>query len=307
MQRETSGLLVIDKPVNITSAQAVAIVKKTFNLKKVGHTGTLDPFATGVLVCCINSATRLSDFLIKNKKKYEALLHLGIETDTQDLSGQIISECNEIYFSEQKIRAAFQRLVGISKQAPPVYSALKHEGVPLYKLARSGKPIHKAPRQISIESIKVLNINLPEIHFEVTCSSGTYIRTLGADIGTALGCGAYLKKLKRLENNGFSITSAINLTQIKKIASSEESDKVFSENLVIMADVPLNMPFRMVNDTLSAMIKHGKTITEQHIPQKKIENKTKMIKVIDNDNNLIAILNYDNKTKRYKYCCVFTS
>ena len=307
MQRQASGILVIDKPVNTTSAQAVAIVKKTFNLRKVGHTGTLDPFATGVLVCCINNATRLSDFLIKDKKKYAALLHLGIETDTQDLSGQIISECNEIYFTEEKIRAAFQLLEGISEQVPPAYSALKHNGVPLYKLARSGNPIQKAPRPVNIESIKILNINLPEIHFEVVCSSGTYIRTLGADIGTALGCGAYLKKLKRLENNGFPITSAINLTQIKKIASSEEADKILSENLVVMTDIPLNMPFRMVSDTLSTMIKHGNIITEKHIPQKKIENKTKLVKIIDKDNNLIAILNYDNKTKRYKYCCVFTS
>ena len=169
-RKELNGVIVIDKPPGITSANVVARVKKLLKAKKAGHTGTLDPFATGVLVCCINRATKLSRFFLHGKKRYEAILQLGVETDTQDLTGNVINVCHNLEFSEKAIQSAFKRFEGKIEQLPPVYSALKHKGVPLYKLARSKKPVQKPARQVSIITLKILKIKLPFIRFEVLCS-----------------------------------------------------------------------------------------------------------------------------------------
>ena len=147
---KVSGILVVDKPAGLTSAKVVARVKKLLGARKVGHTGTLDPFATGVLICCINKATKLSRFFLKGWKKYTAVLHLGIETDTQDSTGSVISVVNAVALDERFIRTVFQQFEGTIEQVPPVYSALKHKGVPLYKLARNGKPVQKPARQVTI-------------------------------------------------------------------------------------------------------------------------------------------------------------
>ena len=190
---EFSGIIVVDKPANITSARVVAVIKKRLGARKVGHTGTLDPFATGVLICCINKATKLARFFLQGWKKYTAVLHLGIETDTQDSTGSIISTSDRIDCSEKKIQSVIQQYEGTIEQFPPLYSALKYKGVALYKLARSGKPVQKPARRVFISYIKILEIRLPFIRFETFCSAGTYIRTLCADIGTSLGCGGHLK------------------------------------------------------------------------------------------------------------------
>jgi tRNA pseudouridine55 synthase len=182
MPYKSSGIIVVDKPADITSARVVARIKKFFGAPKAGHTGTLDPFATGVMVCCINNATRLSRFFLHGNKKYEALLHLGIETETQDSTGTIIATCDEVHFSDKTIQTVFKQFEGTLYQHPPIFSALKHKGIRLYKLAREGKPVQKPPRRISISYIKILEIDQPLIRFEVSCSAGTYIRTLCADI-----------------------------------------------------------------------------------------------------------------------------
>ena len=210
-----SGILVVDKPAGISSAKVVAIVKKALSAKKVGHAGTLDPFATGVLVCCINKATKLAQFFLQSKKKYIALVHLGVETDTQDLTGNITSESNKVHFSENKIRSVFKRFEGKIEQFPPVFSALKHKGVPLYKLARKGKPVQKPSRSVFISYIDILDINLPFVRFEVLCSSGTYVRTLCSNIGTSLGCGGHLKELRRTESSQFSIQDAVSVSELE--------------------------------------------------------------------------------------------
>ncbi len=186
-QTDLDGILVIDKPANLSSARVVAAVKKALKAGKAGHAGTLDPFAEGVLICCINQATRLAGFLLHGTKKYIAELKLGQETDTQDLTGTVVATANTVDYSPQTIQSVFESFKGSIEQLPPVYSALKHKGVPLYKLARRGQPVQKPPRQVQIYDICVDDVDLPYVRFEVSCSAGTYIRTLGADIGQKAG------------------------------------------------------------------------------------------------------------------------
>ncbi|MDP2645162.1 MAG: tRNA pseudouridine(55) synthase TruB [Desulfobacterales bacterium] len=226
---DLNGVIIIDKAADMTSAQVVSVVKKTLKVKKVGHTGTLDPFATGVLICCINRATKLSKFFLSGNKKYDAMLHLGIETDTQDATGKITATSDPVNFSEGEIRDACKKFEGAGMQLPPVFSALKHNGRPLYKLARKGQPVQKPARPIVIHYIKIGRIDLPFVHFEVSCSSGTYIRTLCADIGRALGCGGHLKELKRIESSGLTLNEAFSLEELKKaVFSGQISDKIIS-------------------------------------------------------------------------------
>ncbi|MBF0118489.1 MAG: tRNA pseudouridine(55) synthase TruB [Desulfobacterales bacterium] len=216
MENNESGVLIIDKPKDITSSRVVSIVKRTICAKKVGHAGTLDPIATGVLICCINNATKLSSQFLQSNKIYEAVLHLGIETDTQDLTGKITGECRVPELTENKITNVFKSFEGEGEQIPPIYSALKHNGVPLYKLARKGIAIQKEKRRIFLKNINVISIDLPYIKFEVECSGGTYIRTLCSDIGKKLDCLGHMKELKRTMAGGFFTREAITLEELKQ-------------------------------------------------------------------------------------------
>ncbi len=306
MQFEENGIIIIDKPAGITSAKVVAHLKKITGAFKAGHTGTLDPLATGMMVCCINRATRLARFFLAGDKKYEAVLYLGKETDTQDATGKTTAVCNSIRLTSQRIREVFKEFEGSMEQAPPVFSSLKHKGIPLYKLARQGRPIQKPPRQILIHYLKISDIDIPEIHFEVSCSSGTYIRALCADIGRRLGCGGHLKSLRRIESCGFSINQACDL---KKVETLSKSGKL-SERLVSMADAVSRMAGYTSDTILSEKIITGKKITAkdfENIPfiEKKGGAFKNFIKIIDKENNLLAVLEDTGKTEQYDYCCVF--
>lgn len=297
---ELSGIVIVDKPAGITSARIVALVKKLFGAKKAGHTGTLDPFATGVMVCCINKATKLARFFLHGWKKYEAVLHIGVETDTQDSTGTITSTNDRVVFSEQSIRSVFNRFEGTYEQIPPVFSALKHQGVPLYKLARQGKPVQKPARRVSISYINILDINLPAIRFETLCSAGTYIRTLCADMGKSLGCGGHLRELRRIESNGFLISEAATLSELEKLAlSGKVSDRVIS-----MANALIDIPEYIADKVLIEKIVHGRIITKKDIMPGQIKNLKDLIKIVDSDKDLIAILHYGKESNIYKYCCV---
>ncbi len=296
-----NGIIVIDKPADITSARVVARVKALLNVGKAGHTGTLDPFATGVLVCCINDATKLARFLLHGNKKYEAVLQLGVETDTQDFTGNIISTCNQTEFSDKQLRSAFKKFEGDVKQLPPVYSALKHKGVPLYKLARKGKPVQKPARDIFISSINILETALPAIRFQVSCSAGTYIRTLCSDIGKVLGCGGCLKELRRIESSGFTIKESVTLPELERLALSNK----LSERIISMADTLQNMPEHIADKALTDKIIHGNTITMLDGIGKHAEDKDGFIKILDTNKDLIAVLNFKKDSNRYNYCCVF--
>jgi len=308
-QKNLSGILVVDKPAGISSARVVAIVKKALSVKKVGHTGTLDPFATGVLVCCINDATKLAIFFLQGQKKYTALAHLGVETDTQDSTGIVISKCNKINFSENLIRSVFKRFEGKIEQLPPVFSALKHKGVPLYKLARKGKPVQKPSRSVFISYINILDINLPFVRFEVLCSSGTYIRTLCSDIGTALGCGGHLKELRRTESSQFSVRDAVAVSELEELAKCGK----LSRRLINMSDALKDMNSFIANDDLTQKIFHGSIITKKDVfhdlvksqPGDQADDQNSLFKILNSKNKLIAVLTFDKGKNKFKYNCVF--
>src|SRR5512136_1413458 len=213
-----NGIVVINKPAGLSSAGVVARVKRLLQARKVGHTGTLDPFARGVLVCCLNQATRLARFLVESPKTYEGVLTLGVETDTQDATGRVTAERDGTGVTEEDLRRVLQRYEGDYHQAPPTYSALKHEGVPLYTLARRGRPVQKPAREVFIYHLRRRAAELPRVRFEVRCSAGTYIRTLCADIGRDLGCGGHLSELTRLESGGFTLNEALTLEDLEDLA-----------------------------------------------------------------------------------------
>ena len=302
MRCELSGIIVVDKPANITSAKVVAHVKKLLGAGKVGHAGTLDPFATGVLICCINKATKLARFFLSGKKKYEAVLHLGAETDTQDSTGTVISTCDNNQFSEETIRSVFKQFEGTVEQLPPVYSALKHKGTPLYKLARKGKPHQKPARRIYISYIKILEIKLPMIRFEVSCSAGIYIRTVCSDIGKALKCGGYLKELRRIESSGFTIKNAISLSGLEKLVLTGK----ISDRMIDMTNALQDMPEYIADSTLTKTVMHGNIISNKDFPWGQPENSKDFIKIVDDHQNLLAVLNYNKEKNNYNYCCVFS-
>ncbi|MBT3310803.1 MAG: tRNA pseudouridine(55) synthase TruB [Desulfobacterales bacterium] len=316
MNEELCGIVIVDKPADISSAKAVAEIKKIFGVKKAGHTGTLDPFATGVLICCLNKATRISGFFLHGNKKYEGVLHLGIETDSFDCTGSITSKCDRNdtgscklcdKISEKNIYDVFNQFQGPLEQLPPVFSALKHNGVPLYKLARKGQPVQKPPRNIYISEIKVLDINLPYIRFSVSCSAGTYIRSLCSDIGNALGCGGNLKSLKRTESCGFTIKEAITLPELKELSGRKE----ISEKVISLSKALRDMPAYIADDVFEYKILNGQPITEK-LNILNSENVSsgqigKHIKVVNSNDNLLAIIKFDTEKNKYQYCCVFNN
>jgi tRNA pseudouridine 55 synthase len=205
-----NGVIIIDKPAGKTSHDVVSAVKKILGAKKAGHTGTLDPMATGVLPVCLNEATKLARFLSEDSKEYLATMLLGVKTDTLDTEGKIISQSQKVV-TEDEIRTALANMVGKIVQVPPAFSAVKYCGKPLYKWARRGLMLEAAPREIEIQSLVIEDISYPRVIFRVACSKGTYIRTLCADVGDHLGCGACLCGLRRLRSGYFSEDMAISL------------------------------------------------------------------------------------------------
>jgi tRNA pseudouridine55 synthase len=306
-QAQLNGIIVINKPAQITSAGVVASVKRISNANKVGHTGTLDPMAEGVLICCLNRATRLARFLLQGNKKYEAVLKLGEETDTQDATGTLVSSADSTNLSQGMIRSAIARFVGPLEQLPPVYSALKHNGVPLYRHARQGKPVQKPPRQVHIFSVQILNIEMPFIRFEVTCSAGTYIRTLCADIGTTLGCGGHLHALWRLESCGFTIQQALTLEQLEESARAGR----LTRRVITMADALKLMPGITADADMIARIRHGRELAPEEISHTRQPRQNNALqpyfKIVDSDNNLIAVIEYQKLKNKLDYCCVFAN
>jgi len=229
-----NGVVVIDKPAGLTSHDVVSEVKKILGARKAGHTGTLDPLATGVLPVCINEATKLAQFLSTENKTYSATMMLGVRTDTQDTEGKI-TETSDKMVSEEDIRLVLGRLVGKFKQIPPAFSALKLKGKPLYKYARAGEFPQVAARDVEIFSLNVKDITFPYVTFEISCSKGTYIRTVCSDIGDELGCGACLSGLRRLQSGFFTEEMAVTL---EKGDREEKKKELLSKMLPMAQSLP---------------------------------------------------------------------
>jgi tRNA pseudouridine55 synthase len=247
-----NGVVVIDKPAGITSHDVVAGIRRVLGIRKIGHAGTLDPLATGVLPVCINEATKLIPFFESHRKDYLATLHLGIRTDTLDREGRIIAQQTPSVTPEE-VAAVLRTFVGEITQIPPRYSAVKFQGRPLYAWARKGIDIEPLPRTVKIFSLTIDRISLPEATFRVSCSKGTYIRSLCADAGEKLGCGACLTELRRTASGPFAEKSAILLDGL----APEHQRQMLREGLIRLTDALPGLPTIRADAALLARLKTG--------------------------------------------------
>lgn len=292
-----NGILPVYKPEGISSARVVHLVKKALQVKKVGHMGTLDPFATGLLLCGIGQGTRISKFFLNGSKRYRAKIHLGIVTDTFDCTGEVVGKSDSLEMvSTENVIEVVSRFAGKQKQTPPAYSALKHKGKPLYKYAREGRKIIKPARDIEIFEILIESIDFPFIDISVLCSAGTYIRTIAYDIGEKLGCGAHLASLERSETGGFFLEHAINLKEIETMGLSITHNKIIS-----MADALNFMPYHVADENLENKIRFGQQISvDDGLPEEEV-----FMRLLTKERELAAIIKYDKTADRFNYSCVF--
>ena len=296
-----NGIVVVDKPEGRSSARVLEAVKRLLGAEKAGHAGTLDPFAGGVLVCCLNQATRLARFLLHGDKTYEGVLRLGVETDTEDPTGAVVRQAEWTAIPEAAVHAAFRRYEGDYLQTPPAYSALKQDGVPLYALARRGCPQRKAARPVRIRRLRVLRVEMPEVRFEVRCSAGTYVRTLCADIGRDLGCGGHLSRLTRTESCGFGLDRAVTLERLAELAARGAA----GEALVPMAEALPEMPAVAAGPELLARVRTGRTLTPADVPTAEALPPGAHLKIVDPSGALAAVVEMRADRPELHYCCVF--
>ena len=246
-----SGVIVIDKHPGVTSHRIVQILRKLYDTPRVGHTGTLDPMATGVLPILLGRAAKASDFVTAGEKEYDAVLHLGITTDTQDVTGAVLSECDGIP-EEAEVRKAIQSFVGDIAQIPPMYSAIKVDGQKLVDAARRGEVVERAPRPVHIDSICITPLTERDYRLQVVCSKGTYIRTLCADIGEKLGCGGAMGALRRVRSGSFTLKDAVTIEQLEAASMEERISMVRPCDTLFS-----HCPALTVNDFQAKLVRGG--------------------------------------------------
>lgn len=295
-------IISLNKPKDITSQDAVTRVKKILKVKKAGHTGTLDPMATGLLLICINKATRLASYFLNLDKEYRAVMKLGEATDTQDAYGKVISKTDHIEIDKSVIEETLKSFKGNILQQPPMFSALKHEGEPLYKLARKGIDIERKSREVNIYDIELLNINMPYVTFRAVCSKGTYIRTLCDDIGKKLGVGAHLSELERTKIGTFRIDDSLSFEELKSLKINEPDSKgVYGMNEALSW-----MPELKINEEMIKAVTHGNPIMMTEELGFSIAMKTAPgIRIKSPDGSLLAIGSYYAEKNTVKMDVVF--
>lgn len=247
--------MVIDKPAGITSHDVVSRVRRILGTRKVGHTGTLDPFATGVLPIAVNEGTKAIPFLDEGLKRYDALMQLGVATDTLDMTGAVTRSADWLAVTRENVAAVLKRFTGHLSQIPPMYSAIKLDGQPLYKLARKGQVVERSAREIDIHSLELLSFAPPFVSFRVVCSRGTYVRTLADDMGEMLGCGAALKELRRTASGPFEESSAVSLEGLEEAVQNETLETLSVSPCAALAHLP-DIP---LGDSGLALVRHGRS------------------------------------------------
>ena len=252
-----NGVLLLDKPKGVSSNHALQRVRRLFQAQKAGHTGTLDPMATGLLPICLGEATKFSSHLLEADKVYRTRVELGVITDTGDAEGSVMEQHEVPSLSVDDVEAVLTRFRGEIDQVPPMYSALKHQGKKLYELAREGKHVERAARRISVYDARLLSFEGTAFELEVSCSKGTYIRTLAEDIGQALGCGAHISQLRRLKTGPFLADAMWTLEALEALA-----DQAALEAELMPVDVLVDhLPLLTVDDTAHACLAHGQPAT----------------------------------------------
>ena len=294
-----SGLLLIDKAEGPSSAHVVHRVKRLLGAKRVGHLGTLDPFASGLLPIGINEGTKIADIFLGAAKSYRAVMILGIATDSQDTTGKIIDERPVPLLTEDDLRRLEAKFSGVQTQVPPMFSALKKDGVRLYELARQGHEIERAPRSIQIDRLELRRLGDAKIEFDVVCSRGTYVRTLAADMGTELGCGAHLKKLRRLACDHLSVEQAVTIEQLE--AALDRSDVP----LITLAKAVEHLPAVTWDGRSIARLRQGQqeVLSQLRFPTKD----TTLMSILDHAGALIALVQWteDLRGGRWRLYRVF--
>ena len=293
------GILNVYKEKGYTSHDVVAKLRGIVGQKKIGHTGTLDPDAEGVLPVCLGKATKVCDLLTDKDKTYRAVLLLGKTTDTQDLTGEVLNESDTSFLNEKEVETAIQGFVGEYRQIPPMYSALKVNGKKLYELAREGKVIERKARTVYIREIRILSIELPRVTMEVTCSKGTYIRTLCQDIGEKLGVGGCMKSLLRTQVGRFSLEDSKTLQIIQELKENGSLEQIL---------IPVDSLFEdyrrvQVDKKQEPLLYNGNMFYMEG--QKDVPYDEEMVRVYDCDGKFVAIYRYNAENNQYKIVKMF--
>lgn len=264
--RNIDGIVVLDKAIGISSNRALQEVKRVYDANKAGHTGSLDPLATGVLPLCLGEATKVSQFLLDSDKKYRTRLKLGVRTDSGDCEGNEIARCVDFDISRQQVEAALEQFQGEIEQVPPMYSALKVNGVPLYKMARKGEVVEREARRVTVYSIELGEYDADELELEIACSKGTYIRTIADDLGQALGCGAHIIALRRTQAGVFTEADCVT-TQALKEESERGGFDAIDEHLMPMDQAIEDLPEVVLPSITASFIKNGQPVLVRHLPE----------------------------------------
>ncbi len=278
-----NGILAIDKPAGLTSHDVVVQIRRLMKTRKVGHTGTLDPFATGVLLLCVGMATRLSTFLSKVEKEYVGRLRLGLETDTLDATGRVIQCLPVPPIERSMVEKAISQMRGAIRQQIPLFSAAKRKGIPMYRRARVGDTsLDPGAREVFVHRLELLGMELPYLDMRVVCSSGTYVRMIASDIGRALGCCAHLSVLRRIRCGAFGLDCSFTMEQIKADAAA----KRLASDIIPMAQALPSIPSVRVDKYASARIRSGHFLRWEELPK---QPPVGLIRILDQKENLVAL------------------
>ncbi len=281
---QLDGILLLDKPEGLTSAEVVRVVKKTLSVDKIGHLGTLDPFASGLLPLCLGTGTKVAQFLIAERKAYTGTIRLGIETDTFDRTGTITRTAPFPLLGPEVVRDLRQRFSGEYWQTPPMYSALKRNGTPLYKLARRGVVIEREARKVIIEEFALTQIGEDTLGFTLSCSKGTYVRSLAADIGAVLGCGAHLATLRRTAFGPFGVSEAMPFALLSK--------GVRRDTLPLLSPAQALSHYRAVPISLqmATRLRHGQQDALRDFPAIELSHET--VRLLSPEGELVAVVEW---------------
>lgn len=290
------GVINIQKEKGYTSHDVVAKLRGIVGQKKIGHTGTLDPDATGVLPVCFGKATKLCDMLTDKNKTYETVMLLGKVTDTQDISGEVLSEASVEALNDEMVREAVMSFVGDYLQIPPMYSALKVNGKKLYELAREGIEVERKARPVSILDIQIKEISLPRVRMEVSCSKGTYIRTLCHDIGAKLGCGACMEELIRTKVSRFELKNSVTLAQVQELKDCGR----LADVLVPIDEMFSDYEAVTLKSEFMALVYNGNTFLPKHLNHRIELTDGKMVRVYDGEGRFIAIYKFNKEKYIFK-------
>ncbi|HNW95325.1 MAG TPA: tRNA pseudouridine(55) synthase TruB [Anaerolineaceae bacterium] len=295
LANSVSGVLVVDKPVGLSSHDVVQIIRNGTKIRRAGHTGTLDPRASGVLVVLLGPAVRLSEYVSASEKRYQAVIELGITTDTYDLEGRVMRR-SPVEISYEEFEEALQGFIGEFEQKPPAYSAIKIKGEKAYELARRGEEVDLEPRMIQVHELELLDWDPPEAVIDIQCSSGTYVRSLAHDLGEKLGCGATLTGLRRTKNGSFGLRDAVSLRKLQEAFTNGDWYQYLIPAAEALGDwYTVELTVEQVDE-----MRHG-----HRVPAVDVVEPGKWARAVSQEGELVALVEYDSATNEWQPRKVF--